>query len=185
MSSIDAKPGSIFPDIQVSTRDSEEVSLIPKIKSDFSRSENTWYAIVIYRGQHCPICANYLNELANKQNEFEKLNVKLVAVSTDSVEQLNQFYKEKISDVSFPVYANLKLDVAKHFGLYLSSPMSASETDHVFTEPALFVVNPQRQVQIVDVANAPFIRPKVDTLLAGIKHIQENVYPIRGEYEHN
>jgi len=182
MSHISAKPGDIFPDIQVSTRDGEEVSLIPRTRSEMSNNDDTWYVIVVYRGKHCPICAKYLNQLMQKQQDFTDINTKLVAVSSDSVDQLNDFYKENIGDVDFPVYANLKLDIAKSLGLYMSDPMSNNETDHVFTEPALFVVNQKRQIQIVEIANAPFVRPDIDILLGGIKFTQENDYPIRGTH---
>ena len=182
MSNLSAKPGNIFPDIQVSTRDGEELSLIPRVKPDMSDSENTWYVVVVYRGKHCPICAKYLNQLAQKQKDFADINTKIVAVSSDSVEQLNAFYESDIADVEFPVYADLKLDVAKNLGLYLSAPMSDSETDHVFTEPALFVINHKREIQIVEIANAPFVRPNIDILLGGIKFTRENDYPIRGTH---
>ncbi len=47
---------------------------------------------------------------------------------------------------------------------------SAQETDHRFPEPALFVVNPQGVLHLVDIANAPFLRPDLD----------RKAYPIRG-----
>lgn len=45
-------------------------------------------------------------------------------------------------------------------GLYVSEPRSAQETDHRFPEPVLFVVNPEGELHLVDVANAPFAIPQ-------------------------
>jgi len=65
-------------------------------------------------------------------------------------------------------------------GLYISEPRSPRETDRPFPEPALFVVNPQGNIQIIDISNAPFARPDLNGVLKGLKFIQEKQYPIRG-----
>ena len=65
-------------------------------------------------------------------------------------------------------------------GLYISEPRSPRETDRPFPEPALFVVNPQGNIQIIDISNAPFARPDLNAVLKGLKFIQEKQYPIRG-----
>ena len=64
--------------------------------------------------------------------------------------------------------------------LYVSEPRSEKETDHPFPEPALFVVRPDGKLQIVNVANAPFVRPDLETLVGGLSFIIANDYPIRG-----
>ena len=178
------KAGSIFPDIQVSTKDGEEVSLIPRATGNLpDKNETDWHLVVIYRGVHCPICAKYLSQIQSKLGKFKDLGVNVVAASLDSVEQLNTFLEEKVPDVTFPVYGNLKQDVAKNLGLLLSEPMSSAETDHVFAEPGIFVVNSERKVQLLEIANAPFVRPDLDILLGGLEYTRENDYPIRGTYE--
>jgi hypothetical protein len=65
-------------------------------------------------------------------------------------------------------------------GLYVSNPRSPEETDRPFPEPALFVINPKDELQIIDVSNAPFARPDLEALLAGLKFVIANDYPIRG-----
>jgi hypothetical protein len=69
-------------------------------------------------------------------------------------------------------------------GLYISEPRSEKETDHPFAEPAIFVINEHDQIQILDKSNAPFSRPDLNDLLAGIEFIRENDYPIRGTLTH-
>ncbi len=66
------------------------------------------------------------------------------------------------------------------FGLYISEPRSAQETDHHFPEPALFLVNPDGALQLGDAANAPFLRSDLDRLVGGLRFVIEKGYPIRG-----
>jgi hypothetical protein len=65
-------------------------------------------------------------------------------------------------------------------GLYVSNLRSADETDRPFPEPGLLVVNSEGKVQIIDISNAPFARPDLNSILKGVKFIQEKRYPIRG-----
>jgi hypothetical protein len=65
-------------------------------------------------------------------------------------------------------------------GVYISSPRSPDETDREFAEPATFVINPNGNVQIVDVSNAPFSRPDLKGLLEGLRCVNANGYPVRG-----
>ena len=44
---------------------------------------------------------------------------------------------------------------------------SHRETDRPFPEPALFVVNPQGNLHIVEYSNSPFARPDIRILIAG------------------
>ena len=80
----------------------------------------------------------------------------------------------------FPVGYDLTVEQMRLLGLYISEPRSATETDRPFAEPGLFVINPEGNVQIIDISNAPFSRPDLSGILRGIKLIQERNYPIRG-----
>lgn len=173
-------PGDIFPDINVQTSQNTAVTLIPAVTPH--TPSDLWQMIVVYRGKHCPICANYLNQLEGLREDFSKAKVAITAVSADSVEQLNVFLNEKIPDVNFPVYAGLSIEHMQSLGVYISDPRNEKETDHPFAEPALFVVNPKGQTQFIDVANAPFIRPDLSQVLRGIEFSRENNYPIRGTH---
>lgn len=65
-------------------------------------------------------------------------------------------------------------------GLYVSEPRSPEETDRPFPEPGVLVINPDNQLQIIDVSNAPFARPDLAALRDGLRFIQAKDYPIRG-----
>ena len=110
--------------------------------------------------------------------DFKAAGVTVIAASADP--------KEKTAaDVAaegwrFPVGYDMTLDQMRALGLYISERRSPQETDRPFAEPGLYVVNPQGQLQIIDISNAPFARPELGTILMGIKLIQEKSYPIRG-----
>jgi hypothetical protein len=63
---------------------------------------------------------------------------------------------------------------------------SGVETDHNFSEPALFVINENGGLQIVDLSNNPFVRPELESLVNGIGWIRnpDNNYPIRGTFKY-
>ena len=67
-----------------------------------------------------------------------------------------------------------------HWTAVFTDPRSPEETDRPFAEPAVFVINPQGEVQIVDISNAPFARPDLKSLLEGSKLVIGKGYPIRG-----
>ena len=174
MSSLKLKAGSSFPEISVDTLEGKEIQLkdIP--------ADADWRMVIVYRGLHCPLCTRYLNQLNELLPEFKAQGVDVVAVSADSkakaTEQLTQV------NPNYSVGYGLTVEQMKILGLYISEPRSAQETDTPFAEPGLFIINDEGKVQIIDIANAPFCRPDLNTILAGLKFVRnpENNYPIRG-----
>ena len=82
----------------------------------------------------------------------------------------------------FPLLYGLDEATMQELGLYISEPRSAQETDHLFSEPALFVINPDGLLHLIDIANAPFLRTDLDRLLSGLGFIIQKQYPIRGTH---
>lgn len=134
--------GSVFPDMTANGIDGNAVNIgRPAEDAD-------WKMVVVYRGRHCPLCTKYLNQLEDYRQALRDLGVDLVAVSGDSRSQL-QAHMEKL-DVSFSLLYGLTIEQMQRLGLYISHPRSEKETDHPFAEPGLFVVNTDKQVQVVD-----------------------------------
>ena len=137
-----------------------------------------WRMIVVYRGLHCPLCKKYLARLEEMKGEFENIGVDVLAVSGDPEDKAAAFRDE--AGLSFPIAYGLSEDQMRTLGLYVSDPRSPEETDRRFPEPALFIVNPDGNVQIADVSNAPFSRPDLAAILGGLTFIQGKDYPVRG-----
>jgi|TARA_B100000700_G_scaffold79405_1_gene89387 peroxiredoxin len=172
-------PGSEFPAIQVKRSDGEALTL------GKPQGEHDWQLVVVYRGKHCPICTKFLNKLESYRERFSAQGVDLVAVSADDEQQLTQ-HRESL-EVNFPLAYGLTLEQMQSLGLFISTPRSEKETDHDFPEPAFFIVNGEGKIQIQEIANAPFVRPDLDTLVGGIEFIRkpDNDYPIRGTRDYD
>lgn len=138
----------------------------------------SWQALFVIRGQHCPICKSYLGEIEQRREALAELGVSVAAVSADSEAQTR--VTAEAASPNFPLLYGLDEATMMQLGLYVSEPRSATETDHRFAEPGLFVVNPDGVLHLVDIANAPFLRPDLDRLVGGLRYVIANDYPIRG-----
>ena len=136
-----------------------------------------WQLFVVYRGKHCPLCKTYLKTLDGLIEEFAEIGVSIAVASGDPVQKAAADVQEH--GWRFPVGYGMSVDQMKALGLYISDPRP-QETDRPFAEPGLFLINPQGQLQIIDISNAPFARPDLNGILRGVKLIQERQYPIRG-----
>ena len=137
-----------------------------------------WRLVIVYRGRHCPLCKLYLGTLDRLVDEFAAAAIAVVAISADPEEKAEADRTE--FGWRFPIGYGLTIGQARELGLYVSEPRSPQETDRPFAEPGLFLINPQGQIQIVDISNAPFARPDLAAIARGAKRIQEVNYPIRG-----
>ncbi len=141
-------------------------------------SGDGWRMLVVYRGKHCPICRTYLKTLDGLLDQFKAINTAVIAVSGDPKEKAETEAREE--GWHFPVGYDLSQAQMWSLGLYISAPRSPQETDRPFPEPGLFVVNPEGKIHIIDISNAPFVRPDLNGVLKGLKFIQDKQYPIRG-----
>ena len=139
---------------------------------------DSWRLIVVYRGKHCPICKTYLGGLNGMLDDLAAAAIEVLAISGDPKEKaVTEAEKE---GWKFPVAYDLSVEQMQALGLYVSDPRSPEETDRPFPEPGLFGVNPEGQLQIIDVSNAPFARPDLKMVLNGLKFVMDKDYPIRG-----
>jgi len=162
--------GDTFPQITLPRVGGGEVQL--------GGQAGSWQMVVVYRGAHCPKCKQYLTKLQSLQPAFSEIGTAIVAVSADPIEKAEAQVLEL--GLSFPVGYGLSMDQMRSLGVYISNPRSPEETDRPFSEPGLFIVNPDCMLQITDISNAPFARPDPENVLAGLKFLQEKGFPIRG-----
>ena len=139
-----------------------------------------WQLVVVYRGLHCPLCKTYLAKLDALVPDFHALGVEVVAVSGDGLEKAQAMVDEK--GLKLPMGYGLSVAQMAALGLYISDPRSPQETDQPFPEPGVFVINEAGNIQILDISNAPFARPDLESLLGGIKFVRANDYPVRGTH---
>ena len=139
-----------------------------------------WQALFVFRGRHCPICKAYLSKIETRRESLEKLGVEIAAVSADDEGQTRA--TADATKARFPLLYGMDVATMQRLGFYISEPRSSAEPNHQSPDPALLVCNPEGVLQIVDVANAPFVRPELDTLIAGLAFVIDKNYPIRGTH---
>jgi peroxiredoxin len=174
MNSKKLSAGHKFPELSVEKLGGGKLDFLNP-KGDFD-----WLLVVVYRGKHCPLCTDYLSTLNALLSKFNALGVDVIAMSADPKEkaliQINEI------NPNFDVGYDLTIEQMKTLGLYISNPRSEAETDRPFSEPGLFVINSSNQVQLIDISNAPFVRPELNSIINGLGFIRnpDNQYPIRG-----
>jgi hypothetical protein len=103
--------------------------------------------------------------------------VSVAAASADSEAQTR--ITAAAAKPGIPLLYGMDETATKALVLYVSESRSAEETDHRFPEPGLFVVNPEGALHLVDISNAPFVRPNLDRLVAGLQFVIGKNYPVR------
>lgn len=167
-------PGSKLPDVSVPQFGGGTLQLNKPSEG------KDWRLVIVYRGKHCGVCTLYLQDLKDLVEELASEGVDVIAVSADT-EAKAAVQLEKVKP-NYPIGYDLSIDQMKELGLYMSDPRSAQETDAPFSEPGLFVVDQDGIIQLIDLANNPFMRPDLTWFVKGIKFVRnpENDYPIRG-----
>ncbi len=168
----DIAPGKPFPALTLKRLGGGELTL-GKPSGDCD-----WQMVVVYRGLHCPICKSFLKQVQELETRYRELGVELVAISGDPEDKAKSFVEE--TGIELPVGYGLSIEDMHRLGLYVSDPRSPQETDRPFAEPGHFVINHEGNLQIVEVANAPFVRPDLQRLADGIEFVREKDYPVRG-----
>jgi len=140
--------------------------------------------VVFYRGLHCPICKAYLGELENLLPEFEERGVDTIAISSDGIERAGQSKADwKLPNLK--IGYDLPLDVARQWGLYVSTSRGATSVGVVepelFSEPGLYLVRADGTLYFGTVQTMPFARPRFADILPALDFVLKNDYPARGE----
>lgn len=134
-----------------------------------------WELFIVYRGRHCPRCKTYLSKLESLAAAFADIGVSVAIASADSLEDARADVTE--FGWTVPVGHGLTTAQMQALGLYISQ---MPDSGRRFSEPGLFVTNPDGVIQVLGISNAASCRPDLDVILDGIKGIQTRGLPIFG-----
>lgn len=105
-----------------------------------------WGVLFSHPADYTPVCTTELGRTAQLKSEFEKRNVKVLAVSVDPLDKhtgwINDINETQNTTVDFPIIADADRNVA---GLYDMIHPNASET---FTVRSLFVIGPDKKLKL-------------------------------------
>lgn len=108
--------------------------------------DGKWAVLYSHPSDFTPVCTTELGRTAQLKSEFEKRNVKVLALSVDSVEDHLEWIKDinetQNADVDFPIIADQDRKVAE---LYDMLHPNASATA---TVRSVFVIGPDKKIKL-------------------------------------
>ena len=108
---------------------------------------NSWGVLFSHPADFTPVCTTELGTVAKLKNEFEKRNVKVIALSVDPVETHYEWIKDinetQNTVVNFPIIADPIFEVSK---LYDFVHPNASDK---FTVRSVVILDPEKKVKLI------------------------------------
>ena len=112
-----------------------------------------WVILFSHPADFTPVCTTEFMTFASMQEDFKKLNTELIGLSIDSlyahiawlrtINEKIEYKGMKNVEVTFPVIEDIKMDVAKKYGMLQPN---ASSTQAV---RAVFIIDPKAKVRAV------------------------------------
>lgn len=108
---------------------------------------NSWGILFSHPKDYTPVCTTELGYAALKKGEFDKRNVKVVALSVDPVDSHKGWIKDieetQGSSVNYPIIADKDRTVS---GLY---DMIHPEANDTFTVRSVFFIDPNKKIRAI------------------------------------
>ncbi len=106
----------------------------------------SWGVLFSHPADFTPVCTTELGRTAGLQAEFEKRNVKVLALSVDPLDKHLEWIKDinetQQVSVGFPILADPDKSIANAYGMIHPN---ASET---FTVRSLFIIGPDKKIKL-------------------------------------
>ncbi len=108
---------------------------------------DSWGVLFSHPGDYTPVCTTELGKTASLKDEFEKRNVKVIALSVDSVEQhegwINDINETQDVEVTFPIIADESKEIAEAYDMiHPNASVNA-------TIRSLFIIDPNKIVKLI------------------------------------
>jgi peroxiredoxin len=142
-------------------------------------TKENWTLLTVYRGKHCPRCKKYLNILSDMRDQWQEAGFDVAVVSADPIEKAQADQAE--FNWSFDLGYGLTEDQMGLLGLYVTDPLTPTETDRRFAEPGTFVIRPDGSILLISISNGPSARPELGELLDGMIFTKTKDRPPRGQ----
>ena len=107
---------------------------------------NSWGVLFSHPADYTPVCTTELGAVAKIKAEFEKRNVKVLAVSVDPLDSHHGWIKDinetQSCTMNFPIIADEKREVANAYG------MIHPNADTTATVRSVFVIGPDKKIKL-------------------------------------
>ena len=108
---------------------------------------NSWGVLFSHPADYTPVCTTELGRTATLKEDFAKRNVKVLALSVDSLEKhegwISDINETQHTHVDFPIIADEDRSIAHAYDMIHPN---ASET---FTVRSLFIIGPDKKVKLM------------------------------------
>ncbi len=167
--------GTNSPQIVFTTAKNEKVKLEDLYK-------NQPIVIIFYRGFWCPVCSKHLSEFAKRAKEIEDKGVKLIAISSESYE--NVLKTRDNTNANFTIFSDIDGSIMKAFDVnynvtsayqkIISEKLntSISETnatkEAVLPVPATYIINTDGKIVYKQFNPNYKIRASVEDILTNL-----------------
>lgn len=131
----------------------------------YEYQEGSFLIIIFFRGAWCGHCKKQLVELNEHLEQFNSLNAKLVAISSDSA--FKSSLLKTFLRVKFPIISDVKLELIEYFNL------KTIYNDQIVSKPAIFVFSPEHEKVIEFVSENYDERVDTGSLIERIKGLKE------------
>ena len=131
--------GDIAPDF---SQDSSE-----GIISFHEWAGDKWVVLFSHPADYTPVCTTELGMVSKLKSEFEKRNVKVLALSVDGVSShkgwINDINETQNTTVNYPIIADFDSKVANLYGMI--HPKSLNK----LTVRSVFIIDPNKKVRLI------------------------------------
>jgi len=108
---------------------------------------DSWGVLFSHPADYTPVCTTELGKTASLKSEFDKRNVKVVALSVDSVEShkgwINDINETQGVEVNFPIIGDENREIA------LAYDMIHPNASLTATVRSLFVIAPDKTIKLI------------------------------------
>ena len=110
-------------------------------------NKGSWVIFFSHPADFTPVCTTELTEFARREEEFRKMNTKLLGLSIDSIHShiawINNVKKNLGVTMRFPLIADIDMSVSKRYGMLQPGE---SETAAV---RAVFFIDPNGKIRLI------------------------------------
>jgi len=107
---------------------------------------DSWVVLYSHPSDYTPVCTTELGRTAALKNEFEKRNVKVLALSVDSVEDHHGWVKDinetQQVEVNFPIIADKDRKISQAYGMIHPNASATA------TVRSVYVIDPNKKVRL-------------------------------------
>jgi len=108
---------------------------------------DSWGVLFSHPGDYTPVCTTELGRTAALKDEFTKRNVKVVALSVDSVEShhgwINDINETQDVEVNFPIIADESREISEAYDMIHPNASATA------TVRSLFIIAPDKTVKLI------------------------------------